>query len=497
VNGKPPEALGAVARRAARNAAAMAVSEVVGKIATLALTIAAARALGVSEFGAFAYAISLSLLIATLPTWGFDLDIIQRGSADPASLPQTVAQALTWQTAIAVPVFLGAGVVGVAGRPDAESAVALILILAAVMIDVYSGIGYASATAKQELAGVSAVQAGQRFVAAGLGIAALVMGVGLIGVAAAYLVASLIALVGTWWIVLRLGVVPDRRGVTRSGLWNSFRRSSAMGVDGVVGLLLFRGDQLLLETLKGDAAVGAYAAAYRLVETVLFISWAVAGAALPAMSEDTGRIRRGSEQGLAAVAALYLPFAVALWIEPVEILRLLFGPEYAREAAGAVRWLAPVPMLFAIAFVAGQGLLAIGRPWRAVATTVVAALLNIVLNLVLIPDHSGTGAAAATTVAYVVKGAFVLLALVPFAGWIRAHRSIAIPLVASAPFAVMLLLLHIPIVVELVMSGIIYATCWYLLTRRLAPEQITLAKEVLRRRRAYSVPAVKPPEEPA
>ena len=52
----------------------------------------------------------------------------------------------------------------------------------------------------------------------------------------------------------------------------------ALGVDTVVAMALFRIDQVLLGAMKGDAAVGVYAAAYRLLETMLFVSWAVAAA---------------------------------------------------------------------------------------------------------------------------------------------------------------------------------------------------------------------------
>src|SRR5438552_18346558 len=89
-------------RRAARNGAVLTAAEVAGKVATVAFTVAAARALGKADFGAFSFALSLSLLVATLPSGRLGAVLVQRASADPARLPQMLSELLVWRTAIAV-----------------------------------------------------------------------------------------------------------------------------------------------------------------------------------------------------------------------------------------------------------------------------------------------------------------------------------------------------------------------------------------------------------
>src|SRR5438132_4450790 len=267
---------GPATRRAAVNAAVVAAAQIAGKVAGLAYTIAAVRVLGERQFGTFAYAMSFCRLVATLPSWGFDPLLLQRGSRDPRSLNRLLSETLVWRTAIAVPVFGAAAIAGLVVRHDATSAAVFLLVLLATTVDTYAEAGYAVAAALQNQVRTNAALVVQRFVTAGLAVAALVLGFGLVGLGVSYLVGSVVGGVGVLWSVRRLGVSLDLRSVNRRGMLATAKMSIAIGVDAVVSLALFRIDQVMLGAMKGDAAVGVYAAAYRLLETVLFVSWAVA-----------------------------------------------------------------------------------------------------------------------------------------------------------------------------------------------------------------------------
>ena len=54
--------------------------------------------------------------------------------------------------------------------------------------------------------------------------------------------------------------------------------SAPFAVQDVFGALLFRLDAVILSLMATEAAVGRYGAAYRLLESTLFISWALNGA---------------------------------------------------------------------------------------------------------------------------------------------------------------------------------------------------------------------------
>lgn len=467
---------GPATRRAARNAAAVAVAEIAGKLATFAYTIAAARILGEVQFGAFAYALSFALLVATLPSWGFDPLLVQRGSREPQRLAALMSETLTWRTAIAVPVFLAAGIAGVVLRPTPESAIALVVVLAATAVDVYSDVGRAAAAALQDQVGTSKALVLQRLTTAALAIGALVAGFGLVGLSLAYLGGTLAGAVGVVGAVRRLGVGIDLRSVHREGLLKTGRLSIAMGIDAVASLALFRIDQVMLGAIQGDGAVGVYAAAYRLLETVLFLSWAVAKAVFPVMSAATEswRVRRGVEQGLGVLATLYVPFGVGLWLEAEPVLRLLYGEPYAAQAAGATRWLAGAPLIFGLGYLVSYGLLSRERGWEIVLTTVASLGVNIALNVVLIPPLSSTGAAISTIVSYGVEALLALVLLARLVGWMRFDRVLAPSLAASAVMAAVVLAVPGGLAVEVPLGMAVYGAVWFLLARWWQPEHLSV-----------------------
>ncbi len=476
---------GPVTRRATRNAAALTLAEIAGKVATLAYTVAAVRTLSQEDFGAFAYAIAFSLLVATLPSWGFDPLLTQRGSRDPRRLPALLSETLVWRTGIAVPVFAAAGITGFLLAPGAESGVALLVVLAATFVDEYSDAGRAVAAAKQRQVGMSMALVVQRFVTAGLAIGALIAGLGLIGLSVAYLAGTLVGMAGVVLVVRRLGVSLDMAGVNREGLMRTGKLSVALGIDVLVAMALFRIDQIILAAIKGQGEVAAYAAAYRLVEAVLFFSWAIKRAVFPVMSAATEpwRVRRGVEQGLAVLAVIYVPFAVGLWVEARPGLHLLFGAPYSTESLGALRWLAPTPLLFAIGFLGSSALIARGRRGPVLVSSLAAAVYNIALNLILIPRLGGTGAAIATTTAYALEALIVLVMLRPELGWIRLHRALLLPAVATALMGLAILGLTMDVIPETLLGAAVFLTAWTALASWRAPEQLAVLRSLVPWRR--------------
>jgi O-antigen/teichoic acid export membrane protein len=465
---------------------ALSTAEVLGKVGTLAYTVVAAHTLSRNDFGAFALAISYSLLVATMPTWGFGPLLVQRASAEPNRLPVLLSEAVIWRLCLVVPVFLIAVTVAVLIRSSLQAGVALILVLMATMIDVLVDAGRSAAGAMQSLGVVGVTLIIQRLTTAALGILALVEGLGLIGLSAAYLAGAVIGAVALLGGVRRLGVRTELRSVTRRGLRETGRLSVAVGLDEMVAMALFRVDQVILALIKGVQAVAIYAAVYRLLETVLFVTWAVSRALLPVLSSDreTWRIRRGLEAGIAATALLFIPFGVGLWLEARPVLDLLYGARFADDGVAIARWLSAAPLLFAIGFLGSFALLALGRRRQVLVASIIAAVYNVVLNIFLIPRLSGLGAAIATTSSYALEAVIVFVFLWPVTGWIRLERAVVLPTVASAAMAITLLTVPSEsLVVRMSMALAVLATTWYALARWKAPGQLAVIKSVLPWRR--------------
>ena len=175
-------------------------------------------------------------------------------------------------------------------------------------------------------------------------------------------------------------------------------------IAGLAASVYIRIDQVLLGTLANSEAVGIYAAAVRVSELWYFIPGAIAASIFPALvqtreqrSDAVYRQRTQVYYDLLALLGFSIAIFVTLTADP--FIRLLFGPDY----------LASIPILrlhiWSVIFVClGTGrdraLLAENMSGFLMVTTIIGAVVNIGLNLWLIPLYGGYGAAWATVIAY-------------------------------------------------------------------------------------------------
>lgn len=475
--------IGSATLRTARNAAALTVAELVGKAFTFAYTVVAARVLGPTEFGDFAYALAISLLVVVVPKWGFNQDVIRRASRRQDELEDRLGASLVWTLALGVVTFTVTGLVTVGSR-DGAAAVVLVLMLAATMLDAVSDRLRAGAAALERQQETAVALIANRIVT-GIGIVALLLaGAGVVGMGAGYLAGSMLDVVLTVLVVRRIGIHPRLR-VGRHALGAAVRGSWVLGLSGVAAMLLFRVDQVIVDALLGSAALAAYVVAYRLVETVLFLSWSVARAVFPLLSNapEPWRLRRGFARGTGVMAVAYVPFAVVALAEPAASIAAIFGTQYAPAAAPVLQWLAPAPLLFGVAFLGSHVLMAQGRDGWALTSNSVATVANVGLNLALIPRFGIAAAAAVTSLTLAVRVAITVAA----SGLPRVGRELVgavwAPVVGGAALALVLVLLDLDVLVELVTGGAVYVLVWGVLARWQSPEEVAVLRRLLPTRR--------------
>ena len=415
-----------------RNTAVQVAGEIVGKIASVAFYLVMARRLGQDGFGAFMFALSLALLTTTFAGFGTDALVTRDVAREPDR------HRLFWP-AIAVKLTVGCAAVAAAilitvisGWSGSVTAAVAILAVAA-LVELLSKTVYATFQGLEDMRPVAVALLLQRLLTAAAGIGALLAGAELVAVAAIYLGGALAAQV---WAQRRLrarGVRPVRE-LSRRRAVALARESAPIGLATLLGTALFRIDTTILGLLKDEAAVGVYSAAYRLLETTLFLSYAFGAALLPALSR-AGRDTQPSlgdlyALGAKAVLAVLVPVGIvfALFAEP--IIRLLYGDEY-RDATTALRLLGGAAALYGLSYLSSLTLIACDR--QRLLVWVVGAVLvqNVVLNLALIPAHSYDAAAFATSVSEATMALAFAALVVRESGRIALARVIAAPLAGA------------------------------------------------------------------
>jgi O-antigen/teichoic acid export membrane protein len=180
----------------------------------------------------------------------------------------------------------------------------------------------------------------------------------------------------------------------------------AMALVRALGSASFAVDRVLLETMIGTDAVGFYTAAYALAQTTIITIGAGIGSATYSLavraveSGDTVALNRQLSRNSTLLLALLLPASIGAAMVSPTLAKLFVGPEYVGPVAGMTTWMALAAFFSGFranyldhAFQLGhrtQGLLVV---------ITVTAIVNVVLDIVLIPLLGAVGVAIANLVA--------------------------------------------------------------------------------------------------
>jgi O-antigen/teichoic acid export membrane protein len=210
--------------------------------------------------------------------------------------------------------------------------------------------------------------------------------------------------------------------------------------------VLFGVDRYVIAYFVDNTAVGVYAASYSLATTLLLFSVPVEYALMPLISElwergDKPGAMRLTKDALAYVGVPSLLGAVLLVKDGPWLLHALSAADVAGDARRLLLCLAPGLFLWTLTRVLFQVYFGKKRTSEMAATLLVAAVLNVICNLILVPRLGSVGAAIATALAYVCTLSITLvrlrsdLALAP-----SSTRPWGLALAVAAPCATALLL---------------------------------------------------------
>jgi O-antigen/teichoic acid export membrane protein len=159
-------------------------------------------------------------------------------------------------------------------------------------------------------------------------------------------------------------------------------------------------DKAMLSSLSSLSANGIYSAAYRVVEIGFAPMKALLSAAYPRFFAAGAQGLRSSvhlARRLAVPSLLIcLLGSVALFLG-AQFLPVILGPEY-EDSTEALRLLAVLPLVRGVQYLAADALTGAGQQGLRSVAQAAVALLNVGLNLVLIPAFSWRGAIASTLV---------------------------------------------------------------------------------------------------
>lgn len=177
----------------------------------------------------------------------------------------------------------------------------------------------------------------------------------------------------------------------------------------IMATVLSSADRLILGSMLGESVVGAYHAGYALGNRtleVLFIWLNMAGApALVAALERGGKaaLNAAAKEQASLLILITLPAAVGLILVSRPLVEVMVGPALRADAVRVTPWIAASGWLSGVTtYYLMQAFGLARRTKLLVLTMAIPAVLNIVLNVALIPIFGLEGALQATTASYAV-----------------------------------------------------------------------------------------------
>jgi O-antigen/teichoic acid export membrane protein len=162
-------------------------------------------------------------------------------------------------------------------------------------------------------------------------------------------------------------------------------------------------DALLIGGILTTAAVGVFQAPMRLLVFLSYPSAAIAVAVAPRLSDGPGEMS-GGERLMRACRLIVLVQAVLiapLVVWPGPIVALVLGAPY-HHSASVLRAIAPYAFLLGLAPLVSTGLDYLGEARRRIPVVVGALVLNLVIDVILIPRVGVVGGAIGSDVAFAV-----------------------------------------------------------------------------------------------
>ena len=469
--------------RAVKNTAVRGAGEIVGKLATFVLFAVLTRAVGPTDVGIYVFAFAF-LQIAMVPIGlGCDSYLLREIARRPASADELFFNVIALKLALALPVLGAAfGALSLLDYSD-EARTTVYILTAGLLFDLFAKSFHSLLNAHERADLLTTTVVVQRVFAAALGIAALAAGYGVAAVAATYTVGAALHLALAAMLVQRSLRLP--RFNVALAQWRRITTTSVpFAAQDVFAVLLFKVDAVLLSILAAEAAVGRYGAAYRLLESTLFVSWALNGA-FAAMYAYLGHDTQPSlgsifQRSIKLALVLLVPFSVLFGVLAEPLASLLFGSAFA-EAGDPLRILAPVVVLLAIVTLSTSLIVSRRNVKMIVPITAAMVVVNVVLNLILIPRYTDEGAAMAMLVTEGIFACVALLLAARLVGGVPWASMVGAPVVGGLAMAGATLLLREHLAAAVAVGCGVYLVTVIALERRLSPRDVTFVENLVRR----------------
>ena len=388
------------ARKIAKNTVALTAASLVNIVIGFFFTMYVARYLGVQGYGVLSFAIAITSIFAIFTDIGLNKLAIREVARDRFLAGKYLGNLAVLKLILCVASFgLIALTVNLMHYPD-QTIYVVYLVALSVVVNAFNSTFYSIFQAHERMEFVSAGQILTAILQLAVAIMAVSKGLSIIVIASSYLLASVITL-GYSAVTSILKFSRPSLQIDFSFWKETLKEAWPFGLGMMFASIYYWMSSVMLSWLKGDEVVGLYSAAYKPALLFQFFPVAYSAAVFPVMSKfhsSSGEsLRFTFEKSIKFMIIVAVPIGIGMTLLAGKIISLVFGSQFYQSII-ALQILSWSAVFIFISLIFAQLFGALGKQATLAKVNGISALVNIGLNLSLIPKFSYVGASVATVV---------------------------------------------------------------------------------------------------
>lgn len=398
------------AKRIVKNIGVLVISQVVASSLALIYGIYTPRYLGPESFGVLSFAIAFTAIFSVFTEFGFNSLIVREIAKDKSQASKYLGNIATIKFVLTIGTFgLIALTVNLLGYPGQTVKVVYLLGLS-VVCRAFSGIFDSTSQANERLEYNSIGLILNNILMLGGILFAVNQRFNVIGFAFIYFLSSAVSLAYSFSICIWKFAKPKLE--IDWIFWKSIIKEALPFGLTTIFVTNFQWISSVMLSVKGDAAVGWYSAAYRLAFIPLLIPATFMTAVYPVMSNfsknSLGNLKFSLEKSFKYLTTLGIPIGVGTTLLAQRFILTVFKAEYTNSiiVLQILIW-ASVFIFMDNAF--ASMLNSINKQAVITKTMGFCLVFNVVLNLILIPKYGLVGASITTVLTQFIALMFIVI----------------------------------------------------------------------------------------
>ncbi|MBQ6511875.1 oligosaccharide flippase family protein [Methanobrevibacter sp.] len=387
-----------------KNMSWLLISQIIASICGFIWTILMARYLGVSKYGIFGFAVSLTGMMSILFDLGIGIHSVRHIATNYNSAPKYLGNVIPLKGLFSVMGFIAILIVLIIMKSNEITIIVTLLFAIEQIIKKFVELLNATFQAFEEgkYQGIGNTILNTLLLVFIL--IAIYTDMDLYGIAVAYILANVIALLYEYYVLKKYITQPNYEFDT-SFCKKITIASIPFAATVILSSIYYSIDIVMLTNIVGDYATGIYNATYKLISVLTLFYSVYTAVIFPVMSKfyknDEKMLLTSYEKSIKYLMIIIIPLAVSTMIYSTDIIHLFYGSEY--DSASSV--LSILIWTVCLLFISGAGNTLLNASHKEISVTyiyLIAAIFNVVLNLILIPKYSYNGAAITTVLSDVI-----------------------------------------------------------------------------------------------